>query len=163
MRKGEKINYNLLMPTNFWAEPVYQFKSQTMFFWNRGKYTKYFVAFVLVDKIIKGKDYDVIYGVVSNKPLMKQYNKSFVCKSRNARHQIYTLHRGEYALIFGTALSSNFKTFYVSGIWATYVPKAYEIKKETNNDFENMSENTEKETQDFINELLNKGKEETDE
>ena len=128
-------------------------KKSSLIIWERVKGVKNAFGAVKIIRIEQGDKYDIVYCDIG---FGKSENalRKFVCKSTNARKQIYTLTRNQYAIVYGLASKSN-KAFYVKAWWAAYVPKVHDRQEIMESDdfemFKELNENdTDTEALDFL-------------
>ena len=109
-----------------------------------------------VKKIEKGEDFDIVIMSFG-----RRTSRTIIVRSNQARRQIYTLKRGQYAWFFGTMKTyriegKNKPYFFATGFQGWYVPKNFDIKQLDKSELDRLSPENEKEL-DFIDKLLNGG------
>lgn len=108
----------------------------------------------LVRTIEKGNDYDIVGMDFGNNHIRK-----IIVKNNNARKQIYTLKKGQYAWFYGLMKSYfNEKKIVKTQLFAKafqgwYVPKAFDIAKMEDIDIDELTQK-DKEQMDLINSLV---------
>lgn len=128
-------------------------KKSSLIIWERCKGVKNAFGPVKIIRIEQGEHYDIVYCDIGfGKD--ERFLRKFICKSTNARKQIYTLTRNQYAIVYGLASKDN-KAFYVKSWWASYVPKVHDRQEIMDSDdfemFKELNEeNTDKEALDFL-------------
>lgn len=136
-------------------------KRSSLIIWERWRTVKNVFGVVFIKQIKKGKDFDIVMGDIgfgSGEPFLRK----FICKTANARKQIYTLTVNQYAIVYALAPKSN-KAYYVRGWWATYVPKVYDRMEIEENESDKFTGTVTKEDEsdsdilDTINELKERG------
>lgn len=107
-----------------------------------------------VTHITKGDGMDIVYINFG-----RNYGRKIIVVNNHARRQVYTLKRGQLATFYGIAKiyqEDNKKKMglFATGFNAWYVPKALDIKNYDSDDIEELTQEEETQTNDFIKNLF---------
>lgn len=106
--------------------------------------------------IEKGKDMDLVFINFG-----RAHARRIIVINNHARRQIYTLKSGQLAWVYGyMKIWTNQEgkvqmQMFAKGFQAWYVPKTIDIKNYDLDSLQEMPDNEEKETRDFIENILN--------